>query len=161
VKRQFDVESAASAMVVLEALRAFSTNLPSRGRVRPDHTTGVSVTVTPPRFTLQYRRTYRDWLAPVCTGVVSANGEGAHIRATIRNSRGLLVLPILWFGLAAYAWVRRGGPDVIGLVIILVACLGLGVMALVQASFSVVKHEAEADGLAALVRRAAQLESNA
>ena len=159
MKRQLHLHTSSPAEAVFKNLRVFESDLPPGSRVRPDHTYGVQVSLAPPAFGIEYRRGSKDWLAPVCKGVVRSTETGSTITAVIRTGRTLLILPTVWLLVFTYGWFHRGSLDLGGAILILVACIGLGVMAALQTSFSVANHEAQADGLEALLRHAAKSEA--
>ena len=156
MKRHFTIQSVATPQSVFGNLRSLESELPPGSRVRPDHTRGLHVSLASPSFALEYKRSYRDLLGPVCKGTVTGTHQGSTITAVIRPGRSLLILPAMWIAVLAYGWMRRGSLDLGGALLILAACIGLGVVAMLVTSFSVVNHEAEADGLEALVRYAAR-----
>ena len=59
--RQVTVTSMLPPDVVAANLRAAVGRLPSGGRSRPSHVTGVEVQINLPQFSLQYSRTYREF----------------------------------------------------------------------------------------------------
>ena len=155
MQHDFSVISAAMPDTVFKRLKDFGVQLPPGSRFRPAHVTGVQVEVSPPRFTLQCTRAYREYLGPVCEGRVMPEGSGSLLRCRFRRNRGFLIAPLLALPFLIYTRLNRSGLGSGTLAAILIGALLLTGWCLLLSLFSSEKHEAEVDALVALVRTAA------
>ena len=153
--REFSASSAATPEALFKRLGDLAAHLPPGGRFRPAHVTGVEAQLSPPRFLLQCTRTYRELSGPVCEGRIVPNGSGSAVHGKIRRNRGFLAAPFFTLLVLILGWLDKGRFG-IGNLAILFGLLFLAGGSLLLTLFSTAKHEAEADTLVALVRRAAE-----
>ena len=150
----FSITSTEAPEVFLARLKDAAAQLPPGGRLHPEHVTGIEVVLTPPRFTIQCTRDYREAFGPVCEGRVAPNDTGTVVHVAIRRSRAYLAAPAIALPLILYN-VIRGTLSIGTLAVCLAALLVMIGLTVLFSLLSSDKHEAEADALTALVRRAA------
>ena len=150
----FSITSIAAPEVFLARLKDVAAQLPSGGRLHPEHVTGIDVVLTPPRFTIQCRRDYREAFGPVCEGRVAPTDSGSVVHVAIRRSRAYLAVPAIALPLLLYN-VIRGTLGIGALTVWMAALLVMSGLTVLFSLLSSDKHEAEIDALTALVQRAA------
>ena len=162
MQRRLSYQSTRAPEELLRSLERTVADLPTGGRFRPPHVSKIRADIQPPHFLLECERDHRDLFGPVCEGTVTGRASGSAIQATIRRSRASWFIPIIILLLTVVGWLRGGGPTVVS-VILLAAAIPVTVgWPMLISLFSTSNHEAEADALDAVLRRAIeQAESGA